>query len=102
MKHFALNTLKQYEESLAVKLKSNPKLFQSYIKHKKVNRPTTGPIILNDGKLCDDPTGMATCFVNSFASVYQLSSPLNPSPHQMCDSVIDKIVISASQTSGCG
>ena len=37
---------------------------------------------------------MATCFVTSFASVYQSSSPLNPCPHQMCDSVIDEIVIS--------
>ena len=36
---------------------------------------------------------MATCFVNYFASVYQSASPLNPSPLQMCDTVIHEIVI---------
>ena len=59
-----------------------------------IDQPTIGAIKLNGGTLCDDPTVVATCFVDSFASVYQSSTPSNPSPHQMCDSVIDQIVIS--------
>ena len=66
VKNFALNAQKSYERSLVQQLKSSPKLFHGYIKHRKVGRPSVGPISADDGELSDDPAIMSECFANAF------------------------------------
>ena len=34
----------EYEVTIANQIKTNPKLFHAYLKHKKVGRPTIGPL----------------------------------------------------------
>ena len=64
-------------------INSSPKLFYSYLKHRKVRRPSIGPIKLPDNSLTDDPLIMANCFVDSFASVFANDIPLSSRPHQL-------------------
>ena len=70
IKHFAVNSQKSYEKLVASQLKTNPKLFHSYIKHRRVGRPSIGPLSLEDGSITDNPQQMANCFAESFSSVF--------------------------------
>ena len=95
IKHLALNSQKKLWGESSFSIKEWSRTFSlDYIKLRKVNRPIVGPIKLKDGTLCDDLTAMASHFVNCFLSMYQSSIPLHPSPHQMCDNIIDQIEIS--------
>ena len=89
VKSYALNSQITYEKCIVEQLKSNPKLFHSYIKHKKVSRPTVGPIRTPNGELTDDPQTMANCFVEAFSSVFVNGSPSNPSSHQASEKLLD-------------
>ena len=73
--------------------KENPKLLHSYIRSKKVGRPTVGPIRLDSGLLTDNPGVMAEVFASSFASVYTRHCPASPAPHQRFGGSIDPITI---------
>ena len=57
-------------------INSNPKLFHSYIKHRRVGISfRIGPIKTDDGFLSDNPIVMANCFAYSFASVFNTPDP---------------------------
>ena len=93
VKNFALNAQKSYERSLVDQLKVNPKLFHGYIKHRKVGRPSVGPIRTNEGELTDNPVVMSECFASSFSSVYVRSIPRNDCPHQTFSGTISNLLI---------
>ena len=95
IKNFAINSQKRYESSLGEQISFNPKLFHAYIKHRKIGRPTIGPLRLGDGSLSDDPIIMATCFAESFSSVFNSEVPNNPYPHQICSNEIQDITVSS-------
>ena len=82
VKNFAIQSQSEYEKSICRQMKTNPKLFHSYIRHKRVGRPTVGPIRLQDDSITDDPAAMAEQFVLSFGSVFSAHTPANPAPHQ--------------------
>ena len=90
------NSVKRYEELLAVDMKKNSKLFHKYIRSKKVGNPSVGPLVADDG-LTSDCYEMAEILADSFASVYTVLSLDSPSPHQVLpadsDSHIDSITI---------
>jgi hypothetical protein len=67
-----------YEESLIRRINVAPKLFHSYIRHKKVSRPTVGPLKLPCGRLVVDSIEMAEVFAQTFSSVYVTEDPINP------------------------
>ena len=92
---FSLNSQKQYELRIAEQLSSDPKLFHSYIKHRRVGREAVGPIRLDSGQLTDNPSMMAETFVQSFSSVFSRVSPSSCYPHQTYPLDIDDIVITA-------
>ena len=87
VKMFALNSQKNYERCIGSQVNSSPKLFHSYLKHRKTDKPTVGPIRLNDGRLTDDPKLMADSFAESFSSVFAAAAPTNDVPHQACHEV---------------
>ena len=93
VKNFAISSQIDYERSLGSQLSSNPKLFHSYVKHRKTNRPTIGPIKQPNGILTDDPQTMADCFAISFASVFNNHVPINCFIHQQSQAIIDEIII---------
>ena len=99
IRNFEVNCQKEYEGLLADQINNNPKLFHSYVKHRRVARPSIGPIKTNDGFLSDDPTVMANCFACSFASVFTTDDPsLTPNSdilHQVSHSYIDALDINA-------
>ena len=64
----ALNAQIKYEENLIQLRPTKPKLFHSYIRNRKLDRPRVGPLMVN-GDLSDDPITMANVFVEAFASV---------------------------------
>ena len=70
IKNFTVSSQVAYERGVASQLKDTPKLFHSYIKHRKVGRPGVGPLKLNSREITDDPSKMAEAFVNAFSSVF--------------------------------
>ena len=92
IKSFSISSQIEYERNLASQFDVNPKLFHSYIKHRRVSRPSVGPLRLN-GFLTDDPSLMADCFVRSFKSVYAIGVPDAPSAHQRCTSRVEDLIL---------
>ena len=55
---YAVKAQASYEESLLLRAKEHPKVLHSYIRKKKVSRPTVGPLKLPSGQLSDNPRDM--------------------------------------------
>ena len=82
-KQFARESQVKYERKITNELVSNPKLFHSYLRRKKVGCPSVGPLKLDDGSLSDDPLVMADKFALAFAEVFDVSIVNHsPAPHQ--------------------
>ena len=90
-RNYTVSCQADYEENIILRSKENPKLLHSYIRNKKVGRPSIGPIRLDSGRLTDAPGEMVEVFASSFASVYTKQSPKNPYPYQCFDGSIDPI-----------
>ena len=91
LRSFAARSQIEYEKSLLLRLKDNPKMLHSYLRHKKKFRSSVGPLKLSSGSMTDDPALMANIFALAFAGVFASSEPPNPSPHQRCDAVLEDI-----------
>ena len=74
------------------------KLFHSYIRNKKVGRPSVGPLKLNDGTVVDSNIEMAELFAESFASVYRSEDLRDQAPHQTFDGSLTDIEFSREET----
>ena len=72
----------QYESSMIEKLGSAPKLFQSYIRKRKKDCPSVGPLRLEGGEVVADALQMSEHFVDSFSSVSVRSTPVISGEHQ--------------------
>ena len=92
-RRFAISTQAEYERELIVRSKDNPKLLHSYIRKKKVGRPSIGPLKLPSGSLSDSPTEMAETFATSFAAIYTHGTPANPASYQQFDGSIRSITV---------
>ena len=92
-KSFAVNSQITYEKSIASQLGTKPKLFHSYIRHRKVGKPNVGPLRTSTGGLTDNPASMAAAFSSSFAGVFNPHPPLNPMPHQICNDRMNNIEV---------
>lgn len=79
------NTVRQcvisYEKSLISS--DNSKRFHSYLRSKKVQRPTIGPLVDNEEWVVE-PEDMANHFVAAFSAVFTNSDLPNPFPLQYC------------------
>ena len=91
--NFAYSSQIEYEKKIGNQINTQPKLFHSYIKHRRVGRPAVGPIKLPDDSLTDEPLTMANCFAEAFSSVFDNSVLSNPFPHQVNDSTIDQLTV---------
>ena len=67
--------------SLVSELDTNLKLFQSYMRHRKVNRPTVGPLRFPCGDITDDATKITEVFLMGFSSVYISIIPRTQAPN---------------------
>lgn len=74
----------KYERSLVSPGNPDVKRFHSYLRSKKVQRPTIGPLYGDHG-WCADTTDMADLFVDAFSGVFSSADLLNPYPVQHCD-----------------
>ena len=83
-----------YEETLSTTRDVKPKLFHSYIRHKKVDRPGVGPLQIN-GSIVENTDLMCEIFADAFSSVFVNEEPANPMPHQSSSIGIDSIHITA-------
>ena len=79
---FAFHSKVEYEMTLLLKIKENPKLLHSYLRCKKKLRSSVGPLRLGQNSTTDSPLEMAERFSNAFASVYISEVPSDPAPHQ--------------------
>ena len=84
-----------YELELVSNIKTKPKMFHSYLRSHKTNRPTVGPLKINN-TVVDDEATMAEDFVSAFASVLTPHLPPLPHMHQHCDSSFSSIPLSPS------
>ena len=82
-----------YEKSLIQKLKSSSKPYHQYIRSKKVETPSVGPLRMDCGELTRDCTQMADTFATHFCSVYSSQASNASSPHQTFDGFLDSILI---------
>ena len=88
---FSIQSQADYEKSLIDRSKDNPKLLHSYIRNKKVGRPSIGPIRLSTGTLTDEAGLMSEAFVEAFASVFTRRSTDNPVAYQQFDGNLSNI-----------
>ena len=99
-RNFAICAQKNYERTVAAQLQTNPKLFHAYIRHRRVGRPSVGPLRLPDGRLTDAPADMVDCFVTSFATVFSVDEPNAPAPHQTCGEHIGEFAVTPAMVEG--
>ena len=100
LKIFAFNSQLNYEKSVASQLNSRPKLFHAYVRHRKVCRPSIGPVRLPSGEISDNPSVMAECFSASFSGVYSSHVPINAAPHQVCLAQLENFAITPNDVLG--
>ena len=81
IKQFARASQEEYEVTLANQIKSSPKLFHSYLRHRRVGKPSIGPLKNGTG-VTDDPSTMAKIFVTTFERVFETNVPQHPAAHQ--------------------
>ena len=74
---FFCRSVVAYEQSLAVDLKANSKLFHKYVRSKKVGNPSVGPLKVGND-FTSDCFEMAEVLAGGFASVYSVRSILKP------------------------
>ena len=91
---FSVRAQVDYERSLIEKSKDNPKLLHSYIRTKKVGRPSIGPLKLGSGHLSDDAVEMSEVFAASFASVFTRVTPSHPADYQQFNGSLPNFPIS--------
>ena len=85
-----------YEHHLIAQRNTKPKLFHSYIRNKKVSRPTVGPLKINNS-LSDDPLQMSNQFVDAFVTVFTTGNPVNPYPHQCSNYNISTVKLTVAE-----
>ena len=95
VKQFARRSQEAYEVSIANQIKTNPKLFHAYLKHRKVGRLTIDPLKVDNNVITDDPKRMAKQFAHSFRSVFETTSPQRPAPNQLSETVLQDISVTA-------
>ena len=93
---FSVHAQADYESNLIVKSKENPKVLHSYIRKRKVGRPSVGPLKLGSGELTDNPVIMSEHFAESFSAVFNRIAPANPAPHQLHEGRMNEIMITVS------
>ena len=94
LRSFAVRSQCNYESSLIDRSQDNPKLLHSYIRNKKVGRPTIGPLLLQSRHLTDDPGTMAELFAASFASVFTTATSANYLSRHVFDGTLSQIELS--------
>ena len=73
----------KYEYSLS--LSNDPKRLHGYLRQKKVDRPTIGPLLSN-GVYIEDYAGIANHLAHQFTSVLVQDAAIPPYPHQISNS----------------
>ncbi|XP_069140986.1 uncharacterized protein [Argopecten irradians] len=67
-----------YEQDIASKIKTNPKLFWKYVRSKTKTAPTMFSVKSTDGIITQDPLEVANIMKNYFASVFTKDDPSKP------------------------
>ena len=78
-----VNAVSIYESNLAAS--GDSKRFHAYLRQKKVNRPTVGPLLVQ-GSWYDDNRVMANHLADYFSSVFVKEDLSYPQPHQVSNS----------------
>lgn len=94
---FHVTSQAEYESSLIHRMKENPKLFHSYIRHKKIGRTSVGPLYTITGELSDSPQAMAESFSKAFSLVYTSHNLPNPAPFQSAPGALTDINVEVQQ-----
>ncbi|XP_069133167.1 uncharacterized protein [Argopecten irradians] len=69
-----------YEQDIASKIKTNPKLFWKYVRSKTKTAPTMFSVKSTEGIITQDPLEVANIMNNYFASVFTKDDPSKPLP----------------------
>ena len=94
---YAVRARADYEGKLIAKSKENPKVLHSYIRERKVGRPSVGPLRLSSGELTDTPMILSERFAECFSNVYNRTPPSNPAPHQQHHDRMNDVFITADE-----
>ena len=77
-----IQAVSNYENTLVSS--GDSKRLHGYLRQKKVERPTIGPLLV-DGSWIDDCKAMSDCLADCFSSVFVSGVPSHPQPHQVSD-----------------
>ena len=91
---FARLRQSDYEEKLAVRLATAPKLFHSYLRERKVGCPAVGPLKTSDGTTVHDYSQMSNVFATAFSAVFVPDTTVDPHPYEVCNGHTEDINIS--------
>ena len=95
LKHATITAVSKYELSLASD-KRNPKRFHAYLRSKKVDRPSVGPLFVN-GNWIGENEPMGHALGTAFSSVFNPVLPNAPLPHQTCSATMEFSPVLPSQ-----
>ena len=95
--NYSLTAQVSYEESMTVQFSNYKKSLYSYMRRKKVGRPTVGPLKRVDGSIVYNKGEMAELFAEAFSSVYRSDVLPNPAPHQLFDGSLRDISFSVDE-----
>ena len=95
LKNATIKAVSDYEYSLASD-KKNPKRFHSYLRSKKVDRPSVGPLLV-DGNWIGENESMGHTLGTAFSSVFNPVLPCAPLPHQTCATTLEFSPVLPSQ-----
>ena len=93
-RNFFIHSQVKRERSYISKIETDPKLFYSYIRGKKVGNPSAGPLKLSDGTFSNDCEAMAEVFADAFSSVFVSDSHQHDLCYRVWQSEILEIEIS--------
>ena len=84
----------EYEAGLIQQIKTAPKLFHAYIRNKKVDPPSVGPLLTDACDLIENPKEMIELLASAFSDVFVADVPQSPAPTAVLQSGMPEITIS--------
>ena len=96
-RNYSITSQISYEDSMTGQFLVYRKALYSYMRSKKVGRPTVGPLKMADGTVVYDKGLMAELFAESFSSVYRADLLDAPAPHQLFNGTLNNIDFSIEE-----
>lgn len=83
----------RYKENLTQLQPNKPKLFHSYVRNRKINRPKVSQLLVNRN-LMTTPALWLECLLRLLPNIFVAEPSLNSFPHQVCLGNLSPVIFS--------